>query len=208
MAVRSGAVKGRPDPFARVCRLGQELIAMGAARLPLGANSCGRLSTSRWARSPTSWAARRRERRATGRSSARIAPGPSSRRCQVAPETAPSSIAETARLSAPVPAPCRRLSAPPVVRSFSTTSRAARFARRRRSAAGGRKRPSSPARHASGPARPIARGLSGAAHRRQRARTASSAARTRQGHRFAARRARPCRAALDGTAPAPLLGKV
>jgi hypothetical protein len=70
--------------------------------------------------------------------------GPSSRRCQAAPDTAPSSIAETAR----------------------------------------------------------------AAHRRQRARTASCAARTRQGHRFAARYARPCRAALDVTAPAPLLGKV
>ena len=126
---------------------------------------------------------------------------------RAAPETAPSSIAETARLSAPVPAPCRRLAGPPVVRSFSTTSRAARFARRRRSAAGGRSgRPRRPPRLRASPA--SARGLSDDAHRRQRASTASSAARTREGHRFAARCARPCWAALDGTAPAPLLGKV
>ena len=36
LAVRSGAVKARPNPFARVCRLGKELIAMGAAQASAG----------------------------------------------------------------------------------------------------------------------------------------------------------------------------
>jgi hypothetical protein len=87
---------------------------------------------------------------------------PSSRRCQSAPETAPTAGAAA-------------------VRRFSTTSRAARFARRRRHGCGRPQAAVLADRPASGPARPIARGLSGAAHRHQRPRTTSSAARPVKG---------------------------
>ena len=80
------------------------------------------------------------------------------------------------------------------VRSFSTSSRAARFARRRDPAAGGRKRPSSPVHPDQTGARPgnrtsvLARSARRPLHGQQRV---TPPARARQTHRLAARCARP-----------------